>query len=56
MYLGHASGVYNTQGSVMITFIQIFNNLWHGSIVPGILDDFVVIMYFTILHIVSSGR
>ena len=27
MYLGHASGVYNTQGSVMITLIQIFNNL-----------------------------
>ena len=25
-YLGHASGVQNTQGSAMITFIQIFNN------------------------------
>ena len=40
----------------MITFIQTFNNSQHGSIVSGILDDFVAIMYFTIPHIVSSGK
>ena len=27
-----------------------------GSIVPGILEDFITIIFFTILHIVSCGR